>query len=94
MPSSIGLELVVISICVGSPNCQDAAKAYYAQSLELQKSAAIVQKLAEEDVGRENLALFATAGGLIFVRQGSIVIDRHVNIDVGDKTMITLHWGY
>lgn len=89
---SIGLELLVIGTCVSGSACNEASKAYFAQSSELQATASNAQHIGEKYIGKETLSLFGTVAGIAFIKSGNVPLGNNANIQIGDINMIVLHW--
>lgn len=85
----IGLEILVITICIAQANCSDATRAYYAGNKELQQIAGNAQHIAESYVGKETLSLFGTIVGVAMVKNGSVPIARNLTLQIGDVNSLT-----
>lgn len=90
----MSVELVVITICALQGDCTQATRAWYAQSVEAQHISNGVQKIAEDEFGKENLATMGTVAGIIFIKEGNFNVTKNCDVVIGQTSKIQLHWEY
>lgn len=86
------LELLIIGVCLNGAGCNESAQAYYAYNKDLRDMAENIAKKANEEFGKENLSIMGTLAGIAFVRKGTLVIHRNVNlIASGEQATLQYH---
>jgi hypothetical protein len=74
------LELLIIGVCLNGTGCNETASAYYAYNKDLRDLASNIERKANAEFGKENLAIVGTMAGLVFVKKGTVVLQRNVNL--------------
>ena len=90
------LELLILIICANNQGgCSESMGAYYESNKDLQNWVNKEQRQAEDIVGKERLATFATVSGIILIRTGTVNINSFATATVGlEKNVLNLHWEF
>lgn len=86
------LEFLTIAACVSGKGCNEITSAYYNYNVDLRQWSKRQETKIKSITGETNLAVLGTTTGLIFIKKGSFQLTNHINIVVGNETILQLHW--